>query len=62
MEVLSDWEHGWETWDPTAEIKMKAKLASLVGVPLDQVEINNGTATIFVDAQQLQNVLSNRSP
>ena len=56
VEVLSDWENGWEPWDPTAEIKMKAKLASLVGVPLDQVEINNGTATIFVDAQQVRSL------
>jgi len=38
---------------------MKAKLASLVGVPLDQVEINNGTATIFVDAQQLKRIMAN---
>lgn len=59
VEVLSDWENGWEPYDPMVEIKTKAKLASLVGVQLDQVDVNNGTATIFVDAQQLKRIMSN---
>ena len=40
------------------ELKTKATLASKVGVPLDQVEIVNGTATIFLDAQQVKRLKS----
>jgi hypothetical protein len=35
------------------ELRLKALIASKVGVPLDQVELVNGTATIFLDAQQV---------
>jgi hypothetical protein len=44
----------WVDYDPMDELKIRATLASKVGVPIDQVEIVNGTATVFVDAQQLK--------
>lgn len=43
-------------YDPMEEIKIRAAVASKVGVPMDQVEIINGTATIFLDVQQVQNL------
>ena len=46
----------WVDYDPMDELKIKATLASKVGVPLDQVELVNGTATVFLDAQQLRNI------
>ena len=42
----------------TCELKTKATIAAKVGVPLDQVDIVNGTATIFLDAQQVKRLKS----
>lgn len=44
----------FEEYDPMTDIRVRAAVASLVGVPIDQVEIVNGTATVFIDAQQLR--------
>ena len=54
MEVLTDPnEDSWDTPNVMDELRLKALIASKVGVPLDQVELVNGTATIFLDAQQV---------
>ncbi len=61
MEVLSDDREErdfFDPYEPMDELKTKATLASKVGVPLDQVEIVNGTATIFLDAQQVKRLKS----
>lgn len=49
-------EDGWETADPLVEVRIRAMLASKVGVTIDQVEMVNGTATIFLDAQQVRSL------
>jgi len=43
--------------DPMAELKAKATIASHFDVSLDQIELRGSTATIFIDAQQLRNIL-----
>tara|TARA_R110000796_G_scaffold51117_8_gene120602 strand:- start:4255 stop:4626 length:372 start_codon:yes stop_codon:yes gene_type:complete len=48
----------FEPYDPMGELKTKATIAAKVGVPLDQVDIVNGTATIFLDAQQVKRLKS----
>ena len=61
MEVLSDDREErdfFDAYEPMDELKTKATIASKVGVPLDQVEIVNGTATIFLDAQQVKRLKS----
>jgi len=47
----------WDYYDPIQELKIKAALASKVGVPLEQVELANGTASIFLDVQQVKRLL-----
>ena len=47
----------WDYYDPVQELKIKAALATKVGVPLEQVEVINGTATVFLDAQQVKRLL-----
>jgi len=54
MQVLAEDGEFFEPYEPMDEIKTKAVIASKVGVPLDQVEIVNGTATVFLDAQQVK--------
>ena len=61
MEVLSEDREDrdfFDSYDPMEEIRVRATVASKVGVPLDQVEIVNGTATVFIDAQQLKRLKS----
>ena len=61
MQILSEDREDrdfFETYDPMDELKTRAAIASKVGVPLDQVDIVNGTATIFLDAQQVKRLKS----
>ena len=63
MEVLSEDREDrdfFDPYDPMEEIRVRATVASKVGVPLDQVEIINGTATVFIDAQQLKRIVSGK--
>ena len=60
MEVLSadrEDRNFFDPYDPMEDIRVRAAIASKVGVPMDQVELVNGTATVFLDAQQLRNIL-----
>ena len=60
MEVLSEDREDrdfFADYDPMEEIKVRAAIASKVGVPLDQVELVNGTATVFLDAQQVKRLV-----
>lgn len=43
--------------DLMSEIKVRAAIASKVGVPIDQVDIVGGTATVFLDARQVSRLL-----
>jgi hypothetical protein len=51
------WIDAWVEYDPMEELRAKATIASKVGVPIDQVEFFNGTATVFIDAQQVKRLL-----
>lgn len=44
--------------DPMSDLKIRAAVASKVGVPLDQVDLRGGTATVFIDAVQLRGILA----
>ena len=44
----------FDPYDPMENIRVRAAIASKVGVPMDQVELVNGTATVFLDAQQVR--------
>lgn len=60
MEILSDDREDrdfFAPYDPMDELKLKATIAGKVGVPLSQVELFNGTATVFLDAQQVSRLL-----
>jgi hypothetical protein len=60
MEVLSEDREDRDffgPYDPMEDIRVRAAIASKVGVPMDQVELVNGTATVFIDAQQLQRLV-----
>jgi hypothetical protein len=60
MEVLSDDREDrdfFTPYDPMEDIRMRAAIASKVGVPMDQVELVNGTATVFLDAQQVRRLV-----
>lgn len=51
-------EREFFTWyDPMEEIRTRAAIAAKVGVPIDQVELVNGTATVFLDAQQVSRLV-----
>ena len=57
MEVLSEDREDRDFFgpdDPMEDIRVRAAIASKVGVPMDQVELVNGTATVFLDAQQVR--------
>tara|TARA_B100000902_G_C27318643_1_gene922864 strand:- start:2339 stop:2695 length:357 start_codon:yes stop_codon:yes gene_type:complete len=47
-----------EEFDAMTELKNRATLASHFGVSMEQVEIGAGTATIFLDAQQVQKIIT----
>ena len=60
MEVLSDDREDrdfFAPYDPMEDIRVRAAIASKVGVPMDQVELINGTATVFLDAQQVKRLV-----
>jgi hypothetical protein len=57
IEVFSE-DGLFEDFDPMAELKNRATLASHFGVSMEQVEVGAGTATIFLDAQQVQKIIS----
>jgi hypothetical protein len=60
MEVLSDDREDrdfFTAYDPMEDIRVRAAIASKVGVPMDQVELVNGTATVFLDAQQVRRLV-----
>lgn len=60
MEIMSDDREDrdfFELYDPMDELKLKAAIAGKVGVPMSQVELFNGTATVFLDAQQVSRLL-----
>ena len=60
MEVLSDDREDrdfFDPYDPMEDIRVRAAIASKVGVPMDQVELVNGTATVFLDAQQVRRLV-----
>lgn len=60
MEVLSNDREDrefFDPYDPMEEIRVRAAIASKVGVPMDQVELVNGTATVFLDAQQVRRLV-----
>lgn len=60
MEVLSEDREDrdfFDTYDPMEDIRVRAAIASKVGVPMDQVELVNGTATVFLDAQQVRRLV-----
>jgi hypothetical protein len=44
--------------DPMGEIKMKAAIASKFDVSMDQVQIGGSTATVFLDAQQVKDIIA----
>ncbi len=60
MEVLSEdrGDHDFlDSYDPMEDIRIRAAIASRVGVPMDQVELVNGTATVFLDTQQVKRLV-----
>ena len=60
MEVLSDDREDrdfFDPYDPMEDIRVRAAIASKVGVPMNQVELVNGTATVFLDAQQVRRLV-----
>lgn len=51
-------EYGvWVDYDDMTEIKLRARIAYAVGVPIDQVSLVGGTATAFLDAEQVRKFL-----
>ena len=60
MQVLSEDREDRDflaPYDPMEDIRVRAAIASKVGVPMDQVELINGTATVFLDAQQVKRLV-----
>lgn len=53
---ISDYS-GWVDYDDMTEIKIRARIAYAVGVPIDQVSLVSGTATAFLDAEQVRKFL-----
>ena len=47
-----------EEVDVMSELKTRATLASLFNVSMDQVDLLGGTATVFLDAQQVQKIIT----
>lgn len=47
----------WVDYDDMTEIKIRARIAYAVGVPIDQVSLIGGTATAFLDAEQVRKFL-----
>lgn len=45
-------------FDMISDLKVRAAIASKVGVPIDQVDLRGGTATVFIDALQLRVLLA----
>ena len=57
MEVFSE-DGLLEEVDVMSELKTRATLASHFNVSMDQVDLVGGTATVFLDAQQVQRIVT----
>ena len=57
MQVFAD-DGLLEEVDVMSELKTRATLASHFKVSMDQVDLVGGTATVFLDAQQVQNIIT----
>ena len=57
MEVFSE-DGLLEEVDVMSELKTRATLASHFNVSMDQVDLVGGTATVFLDAQQVQKIIT----
>lgn len=56
-EIVSMRDAPWVDYDDMTEIKIRARIAYAVGVPIDQVSLVGGTATAFLDAEQVRKFL-----